>query len=971
MLFPLGCYEIISSSNYPFIDQSDSDIEDAFSSTNTPDYTLASPDYFPTSLGNTSPDPSNDLTKDLLVSLAFPPFHDDQYMKVMQAYDVNNNELPIPPQAPIAPPTILPPSPMLSPSLNSMPPKRTSTSAAPTIIQAAIRKLVADSVTAALEIQAATMANTKNTNRNTRPRETPVARKGNYKVFIRCQPFYCNGTKEQLALFAETPQTTTITPVIVSTTTKTTITTIAIATMITANSRIEGRKPPGLMLPPQLKTIGGSSDQELQKQRASHRKQSASSVSNLSCLWRERVLQLSMLKGKQQCPQKNILAKGQEHSQRSKRSHGFDVIIGMDWLSKHHAKIFCDEKVIHIPINGETLIIRGDQRAAPVARAPYRLAHSEMQKVSNQLQEMCIDYRELNTLTIKNRSPLPRIDDLFDQLQGLSVYLKIDLRSGYHQLRVKDEDIPKTVFRTRYEHYEFKFLGHLIDNQGIHVDPTKIEAVKNWASSTTPTEVILNGDASLPTRVIEGVVQPLAPTTAEQRLAKKNELKARGKKGQINHPQSKGHNCNASRPSRLCAQARSKMRIEQYFLMTDYSLWEVILNGDASLPTRVIEGVEKRFGGNKETKKVHKTLLKQQYENFTGSSSESLDQIHDRMQKLISQLEILGEFLSQEDINFNLKIYEAKVKSSSSASTSIQNIAFVSSQNTDSTNESVSVVASISVASAKVPVFALPNVDTLNVDDLEEIDLKWQMAMLTVRARRFLQRTRRNLGTNRTTLIRFDMSKVECYNCHRKWHFERECRSPKDTRRNVLVETQRRNVLVETSTSNALVSQCDGVGSYDWSFQAEEEPTNFALMAFTPSSSSCSDNEGNPQHALKDKGVINSGCSRHMTKNMSYVSDFEEINGGYVAFGANPKGGKITRKGKIRTGKLDFDDVYFVKELKFNLISVSKMCNKQNNVLFTYTECIILSLEFKFSEENQVLLRVPRENNMYNVCETP
>nr|GFB37820.1 ribonuclease H-like domain-containing protein [Tanacetum cinerariifolium] len=98
---------------------------------------------------------------------------------------------------------------------------------------------------------------------------------------------------------------------------------------------------------------------------------------------------------------------------------------------------------------------------------------------------------------------------------------------------------------------------------------------------------------------------------------------------------------------------------------------------------------------------------------------------------------------------------------------------------------------------------------------------------------------------------------------------------------------------------------------------------------------------GNPQQALKDKGVIDSGCSRHMTGNMSYLSDFEELNGGYVSFGGNPKGGKITGKGKIRTGKLDFDDVYFVKELKFNLFSVSQMCDKKNIVLFTDTECLV------------------------------
>nr|GEX48233.1 ribonuclease H-like domain-containing protein [Tanacetum cinerariifolium] len=118
---------------------------------------------------------------------------------------------------------------------------------------------------------------------------------------------------------------------------------------------------------------------------------------------------------------------------------------------------------------------------------------------------------------------------------------------------------------------------------------------------------------------------------------------------------------------------------------------------------------------------------------------------------------------------------------------------------------------------------------------------------------------------------------------------------------------------------------------------------------------------------LKDKGVIDSGFSRHMTGNMSYLSDFEELNGGYIAFRGNPKGGKITGKGKIKTGKLDFDDVYFIKELKFNLFSVSQICYKKNSVLFTDTECLVLSSDFKLPDASQVLLRVPKENNMYNV----
>ncbi|GJX09663.1 reverse transcriptase domain-containing protein [Tanacetum coccineum] len=233
--------------------------------------------------------------------------------------------------------------------------------------------------------------------------------------------------------------------------------------------------------------------------------------------------------------------------------------------------------------------------ASPVVRSPYRLAPSEMLELSNQLKElqekgfirpshspwgapvlfvkkkdgsmrMCIDYRELNKLTIKNRYPLPRIDDLFDQLQGACCFSKIDLRSGYHQLRVREEDIPKTAFRTRYGHFEFtvmpfgltnapaifmdlmnrvckpyldkfvivfiddiliyskseeehevhlktildllkkeklyakfskcefwlqevQFLGHVVNRDGIHVDPSKIESVKNWKTPESPTEI--------------------------------------------------------------------------------------------------------------------------------------------------------------------------------------------------------------------------------------------------------------------------------------------------------------------------------------------------------------------------------------------------------------------------------------------------------------------------------------------------
>ncbi|GJU24139.1 ribonuclease H-like domain-containing protein [Tanacetum coccineum] len=124
---------------------------------------------------------------------------------------------------------------------------------------------------------------------------------------------------------------------------------------------------------------------------------------------------------------------------------------------------------------------------------------------------------------------------------------------------------------------------------------------------------------------------------------------------------------------------------------------------------------------------------------------------------------------------------------------------------------------------------------------------------------------------------------------------------------------------------------------------------------------------GNPESILQDHAVVDSGCSSHMTGNKAYLSDYEDYNGGFVAFGSDPKGGKITGKGKIRTANLDFDDVYFVDELKFNLFSVSQMCDKKNSVLFTNTECLILSPSFKFLDESQVVLRAPRQNGVYGL----
>nr|GEW04052.1 reverse transcriptase domain-containing protein [Tanacetum cinerariifolium] len=268
----------------------------------------------------------------------------------------------------------------------------------------------------------------------------------------------------------------------------------------------------------------------------------------------------------------------------------FDVVVGMDWLSKLRAKILKTMKV-NVPKQKDIPVVREfpgvfskdlsclppfrevefcidlNPGVMPVAKSPYCLAPTEMQELSNQLKELQEkDYQELNKLTVKNHYGLPRIDDLFDQLQGSRYFLKIDLRSGYHQLRVREEDIPKTAFRTRYRHFEFTvmpfgltnapavfmdlmnracrpyldkffivfiddiliyskckeehevhlkiilellekeklfrkfskckfltqqvhFLGHVVNSIGIHVDPSKIKAVKNWRPPMTPTEI--------------------------------------------------------------------------------------------------------------------------------------------------------------------------------------------------------------------------------------------------------------------------------------------------------------------------------------------------------------------------------------------------------------------------------------------------------------------------------------------------
>ncbi|KAL5580695.1 hypothetical protein UlMin_013137 [Ulmus minor] len=296
--------------------------------------------------------------------------------------------------------------------------------------------------------------------------------------------------------------------------------------------------------------------------------------------------------------------------------YDYDVILGMDFLSKYNATIECRyRRVVFRPNEDDEFSYTGEGRqsqkmiissmrarrmlssgcqgflatvvdttrelpglppdrevsfeidlipgSAPVSKAPYRMAPAELKELQVQLQElldkgfirpshspwgapvlfvkkkdgslrMCIDYRELNKLTIKNKYPLPRIDDLFDQLKGAANFSKIDLRSGYHQLKIKDSDVPKTAFRTRYGHYEFMilrdnklyakfskcdfwlskvhFLGHVVSKEGVSVDPAKIEAVSKWAAPTSVTEIrSFLGLAGYYRRFVEGFSKIAGP----------------------------------------------------------------------------------------------------------------------------------------------------------------------------------------------------------------------------------------------------------------------------------------------------------------------------------------------------------------------------------------------------------------------------------------------------------------------------
>ncbi|GJR73919.1 putative ribonuclease H-like domain-containing protein [Tanacetum coccineum] len=610
-----------------------------------------------------------------------------------------------------------------------------------------------------------------------------------------------------------------------------------------------------------------------------------------------------------------------------------------------------------------------------------------------------------------------------------------------------------------------------------------------------------------------------------------------------------------------------RMRIEQYIQMIDYALWEVIANG-ATLPkTTVVEGVEKkliayyivtdkaqrrlevkarstliigipnehqlkfnsikdaklllevvekRFGRNATTKKTQRNLLKLKYENFTAPSSKILDQTFYRLQKLVSQLELLDEKLSQEDVNQKAsRNQDNKNKESSRRSVPVETststalvscdglggydwsdqaeekpnyalMAYSSSSSdskkglgyekynavpppytgkfmpptldlsftgldefvnkpivenkksveevskvvrksddspiiedwvSDSEEENMSQAKTkkkiVKPSIAKIEFIKPKQQDKTARKTVKQVDCNYHQKQFQnqrmvkpvwnnaqrVNHQNFAKKTHlcaKNNMVPRAVLMKSGLvsintarqvnvahskttmnvarpmsylSKIAHSTVFKNSNFNQRVNTVKDknvnaARPKTIVNTARPKVVVnvvQENNVNAFKTSACWVWKPKTKIQVSDGLGPQKKLIFL------SNVQGNPQIDLQDKGVIDSGCSRHMTGNMSYLTDYEEIDGGYVAFGGNPKGGKITRKCTIKTGNLDFENVYFVRELKFNLFSVSQMCDKKNSVLFNDTKCIVLSPNFKLIDESQVLLRVPRKNNMYSV----
>nr|GEW21720.1 hypothetical protein [Tanacetum cinerariifolium] len=467
------------------------------------------------------------------------------------------------------------------------------------------------------------------------------------------------------------------------------------------------------------------------------------------------------------------------------------------------------------------------------------------------------------------------------------------------------------------------------------------------------------------------VAQPVAPTTVKQKLARKNELKARGT-----------------------------------LLMALPDKHQLKFNSHKDAKT-LMESIEKRFGGNTETKKVKKTLLKQQFENFSGSSSEvsaavNVSAVGTKLSAStlpnvdsLSNAVIYSFFIGLESVEArilvykqnesvleeNIKLLNIEVQLRDTALTSLRQKLDTTEKESDELNMNESwppsnlydrFVPSGGYHAIPPPVtrtFMPPKPDLVFHTPLfnenehlafnvqlsptkPEQDLSprpsapifrdWvsdskedDMPLVSKDVPSFAQKLAQRPYASR------DIHKQYAPVNHSKFPLHKVSFTALSQSQPVLTTASRVVSAVKPILSMTRLKFASRVVFKSKSPYRRPilRPPSSSSRNSPPRVTVAEPSVGNPQQALKDKGVIDSECSRHMTGNMSYLSDFQELNGGYVAFG----------------------------ELKFNLFSVSQMCDKKNSVLFTDTECLVLSSDFKLPDASQVLLRVPRENNMYNV----
>ncbi|GJZ89914.1 putative ribonuclease H-like domain-containing protein [Tanacetum coccineum] len=574
-----------------------------------------------------------------------------------------------------------------------------------------------------------------------------------------------------------------------------------------------------------------------------------------------------------------------------------------------------------------------------------------------------------------------------------------------------------------------------------------MEAVSSPMVVAAKTSIIVNGDSPPPKRTVDGVEQTYPPTTTEKKLVRKNELNARGT-----------------------------------LLMAFPNEHQLKFNTYKCAKT-LMEAIEKRFGGNKESKKTQKTLLKQQTprenrnrelirRNVTAETTETkalvaqdglgydwkdiknlkldiklrdnaLTKLRKKFEKAEKERDDLKLILEKFENSYkNLsKLLEIQVsdkfKTGVRYDSQVVNSKVVDSQVNDKqktgeryhavpppytgnfmppkpnlvlANEeeyvfTKSITRVLAVATSKVKTseskpksVSEPLIEDWISDSEDENETEFKESVKKIENNKQSKYTRKNSQSPRAVLIK---SGLKALNTARQNSSTTAVSI--NTARPINTAYPRPTVNYARPASNVFNKAHSHVRRPFNKFTSNKnsnlnEKVNTVKGNVTTAGPKAvvSDNKGNEANAVKASAcwvwrpkqkvldhvsrhngasmnfkrfdyIDAQGRSKHMTGNKSYLSDYKEIDGGFVSFGGDPKGGKITGSGKISTGKLDFEDVYFVKELKFNLFSVSQMCDKKNSVLFIDTECVVLSPDFKLLDENHVLLRVPRKDNMYNV----